>query len=106
MVKETVTLEETAAFLNHLLEVDPLAISALFNIRVYCNQDLAEHPTVQVGGEGSGKMKCHYVGIIGLLNGLFGADDDGWGHLAVTMDNGKIISFDVLDETKIAKLKG
>ncbi len=106
MIKENVTLEETAEFLNELLKRDPTTINALFNIRVYCNQGLAEHPTVQVGCQGEGKRKICQVGFIGILNGLFGSDEKGWGHLSLNMDNGSIISFDVLDEAKIASFKG
>ncbi len=103
MIKEHVTLEETAAFLNDLLKVDPTTINALFNIRIYCNQGLAEHPTVQVGCQGEGKQKICQVGFIGLLNGLLGIDERGWGHLAINIDNGEIKSFTVLDDKRVAK---
>lgn len=100
MIKEHVTLEETSAFLNELLKTDPTTINALFNIRIYCNQGLAEHPTVQVGCEGLGKQRICQVGFIGILNGLFGTDEKGWGRLAIDMDNGAIKGFRVLTDEK------
>ncbi len=103
MIKEQVTLRETAEFLNELLKTDPTTINALFNIRIYCNQGLAEHPTVQVGCQGDGKQRTCQVGFIGILNGLFGIDEKGWGHLALDMDNGSIKRFIVLNDERIAK---
>jgi hypothetical protein len=97
MIKENVTLKDTAEFLNELLKTDPTTINALFNIRIYCNQGFSEHPTVQVGCQGEGKRKVCQVGFIGILNGLFGIDEKGWGRLALNMDNGLITSFSVLD---------
>jgi hypothetical protein len=103
MIKAHVTLEETAEFLNELLKTDPTTINALFNMRIYCNQGLAEHPTVQVGCQGEGKHKICQVGFIGILNGLFGSDERGWGRLVIDVDNGAIKGFRVLDEKKITQ---
>ncbi len=106
MIKENVTLKETAEFLNELLKTDPMAINALFNLRVYCNQPLSEHPTVQVGCQGKDNHKVCQVGFIGILNGLFGTDEKGWGHLSIHMDNGAIVSFDILDDAKVKEIAG
>jgi hypothetical protein len=44
------------------------------------------------------------LGILGLINGLFGVDERGWGHIASVVDDGdnsKIIRFIVrADEPK------
>lgn len=63
------------AFLNELLELDRPAIAALISNRVPCNARLAEHPDVQVGVQHGG----FNVGLLGLLNGLCGAREDGYG---------------------------
>jgi hypothetical protein len=74
-----VSLNDVIKILNEALESDREAITKLFTSRVECNEDLANHPTIQVGDyHGNGK---HMVGILGLLNGLFGIRADGRGYL-------------------------
>lgn len=51
-------------YLNHLNDVDPVALHQLINNRVPCNKGLQDHPTVQVSVDG--------VGLLGILNGLIG----------------------------------
>lgn len=97
-VKEKIGLQETVDFLNELLKIDPIAITALFNIRIGCNKVLADHETVQVLVSGK---NYYQVGMIGILNGLFGIDEYGWGHITINYDNGKIIEFQVLTEDEI-----
>ncbi len=89
MVKNEITIQETVDFLNSLLVIDRQAITALFSMRMACNTDLADHKTVQVGVEGSYAQ----VGMIGILNGLFGTDQYGWGHISADYDNGIIKNF-------------
>ena len=68
------TVDDLIAFLNQALETDPAAISTLFRRRVACNLAMADHPTIQVHSDFT-------VGPLGLLNGLFGIREDGYGHL-------------------------
>lgn len=60
--------------------------------RVKCNKLVADHPTVQVE-----HYKSDYfpkLGIIGLINGLFGIQDDGMGAIYFEIDNnGRILSY-------------
>ena len=105
MIKNNVTLEETAAFLNELLKTDPITVNAFFNIRITCNESLARHPTVQVNCQGEALKRWNQVGLIGILNGLFGIDEKGWGHLSLSLDNGTITSFNVLTDAQIAEFK-
>ena len=92
MVKNEITIQGTVDFLNSLLAIDRQAITALFSMRMACNTDLADHETVQVGVEGNYAQ----VGMIGVLNGLFGKDQYGWGHISADYDNGMIIKFRLL----------
>lgn len=79
-----VSLDETIQFLNGLLELDRPAIAALIANRVPCNESLANHPTVQVNAQHGG----YWVGILGILNGLFGIDEkDGWGYIVAVFDD-------------------
>jgi len=98
MIKESITIKETVAFLNELLEYDSYVISALFSTRIICNKYLADHKTVQVRQLGKDVFQ---VGIIGILNGLFGIDEYGWGHIVADYDNGKITGFRVLSDTDV-----
>lgn len=56
-----------AWFLNEILKADKEAVDRIFDTRVPCNSELAEHPTVQVGIGGDGNAE---VGILGILNGF------------------------------------
>jgi len=79
-LREVVTIDDTIEFLNHLLQVDPTALYALVESRVHCNEALALHPTVQVCDYGS--ESGPKVGLLGLLNGIFGTESDGGGPIA------------------------
>ena len=106
-IKESVTLEDVAEFLNELLKVDYDTINKLFSIRMACNGELADHPTVQVLQVGGNKTNPYFVvGIIGLLNGLFGTTEHGWGRLCVNAEKDKILSFSVLSDEDIDKYTG
>lgn len=92
-VKKEVKIEEVVEFLNTLLDIDPYAINALFSMRVGCNEEMANHPSVQISVSGD---NYYSAGVIGVLNGLFGADEYGWGHISATYDDGKLINFRLL----------
>jgi hypothetical protein len=94
--------DDLIAFLNSLVEIDPYAMTELLCIRVPCNEQLANHPSVQVAGERSGATfiapNTWRVGILGVLNGFCGTIDDGprqgWGPIAAILDNGKLVRFE------------
>lgn len=100
MIKESVSLTEAIQFLNDLLALDKDAITNLIHSRVSCNEELANHPTVQVGAYdmllGKQTPGEYHVGILGILNGLFGIDDEtGMGPILanVTDLEREVISF-------------
>lgn len=79
-------------FLNTALYLDPQAINALFSYRVPCNEAIADHPTIQVLQETPESVPI--VGLMGLLNGAFGVDEEDWGFIAMDIDDeGVITSF-------------
>jgi len=69
-VKDTITIRETADFLNSLLEVDRAAISLLMAEKTPCGPDLTGHPTVQCSGDMT-------VAPLGIINGMFGVYESG-----------------------------
>lgn len=81
--KQIELAKKIAAFLNDTLEIDPAAIATLCGMRIPCNQKLADHPTIQVRAEQDGSFS---VGLVGLLNGLIGADQKQHGYLAATFE--------------------
>jgi len=84
MIKNSITVDEVIALLNSMVKADPEATEALVEQRVPCNETLADHPTIQVvGGEGPNQPK---VGLLGVINGLFGADATGWGPIAAQFE--------------------
>jgi len=99
-VKDSVTIIETVKFLNELVELDPVAINAIFSMHIGCTKAMADHPTVQVGVLAQDYFT---VGLIGILNGLFGADEYQWGHISADIDDGKITGFTLLSTEDVAK---
>jgi len=90
-LREKVTLGQTVIFLNQLLKADPEAIQKLLVSRVPCGDRLANHPAVQVLSTASGPM----IGLLGILNGLFGKDRAGLGQIIAECDreDGKLKGF-------------
>jgi hypothetical protein len=90
MIKETITIDDAINLLNQIVKMDPVAAKLLLDARVLCNKQLADHETIQVRCENG---TCR-VGILGILNGIFGIQDDGWGPIAaVVEDDGNVVHF-------------
>ena len=64
---------DIVALLNAAWLCDPKAMHALVEHRVPCNDELADHPTIQVLDEGRGAS----VGLLGILNGIAGTNEAG-----------------------------
>lgn len=94
MIADAITPRDVVEVLNRILEADHAAVSALATNRVPCNGELAADPTVQVWARRSG----FHVGLLGVLNGLFGVDEEGWGSIAADVENGEIVRFRLLTE--------
>jgi len=97
MIKESVTPQDVVDLLNNLIRLDPEAVRALMDCRVPCNDEFADHPTVQCGLAEHVRKRTpdhnlpddanYTVGPLGLLNGLFGIDPKGWGYIAAVYQN-------------------
>lgn len=93
-------LEFAVEVLNQALESDPKAISTMMTQRFDCNRALTEHPTIQV----SEKEGRRTIGVMGLINGLFGVDKDGYGFIAgiweTDQNNGldRLVGFKLLED--------
>lgn len=84
MIKESITLDEVIEALNSMLACDNKAIQSMVMDRVRCNEALADHPSAQVAGDSG----YYSIGLLGVINGLFGVDEWGRGPIAlVAIDN-------------------
>lgn len=108
-MKQSVTPYDVVELLNDLLLRDQEAVHALCESRVACNDEITHHPTVQVAyreeKDDDGNVTYHEckVGLLGLLNGLFGVYDMhnaptvetvGFGPIAAIFDDdGKLLRF-------------
>ena len=54
--------------LNDALSRDPEAMTRLVNLRVPCRKELGSHPAIRIQRLGDE----HRVGVLGLINGIFG----------------------------------
>jgi len=85
MINESdmVTVDDAIKLLNELLELDRPAVAALIANRVPCNEALADHETVQCSAQHNG----FHVGMLGVLNGLFGTLPNGWGKITAVFED-------------------
>ncbi len=93
-------------FLNELLELEPDTVHQLITHQFRCGGEFAQHPSVQVWAPNEAQPYPR-VTLLGLLNGLAGADADGRGAVAAQFDNqetdpelgltGDLVEFEVLD---------
>lgn len=93
-MKESITIQDAIDLLNDALKDDPKAIQQLVEARVECNHQLADHKTIQVANYHLEKDKFQ-VGLLGIINGMFGIDEKGYGPVtAFIEDDGTIIRFE------------
>jgi hypothetical protein len=101
-IKKSVSVQDVLELLNEILEKDPECVQSLVNQRVKCNDAVANHPTIQV--QKFKKDKYPKVGLIGILNCLFGMRADGMGPIcASVIKSGKILK--ILKFERTPKIK-
>lgn len=76
MIREFVGIEDALEVLNRMLETDISATNLLVASRVPCSVRLACDESIQVGIH---TMHDATVGMLGVINGLFGTDAEGNG---------------------------
>ena len=82
-LRHAVNPQTVVDILNHALSVDHRAMQGLFEVRIQCTEALANHPTIQVATENvDDPAMRHSVGLLGILNGLFGVDSKGYGPIS------------------------
>lgn len=89
MMKLRATPDDVVVLLNELLELDRSAITKLCDTRIECNKNMAIHQSLQVRHEDG----LYKVGLIGVLNGIFGRSPKGKGFIIAKYCNGSISHF-------------
>ena len=84
MVREQISLDDVIQLLNGLVHADQNGITCLVEQRVPCNDKLGRHPTVQTSTDEEGHL---VFGLLGILNGVFGVDDEGWGPIMAVFED-------------------
>lgn len=84
------SVETAIKILNEATKLDPAAMQELIDKRTFCNVDIANHKTIQVMVIGE---DCYKVGLLGIINGIFGADFRGFGYISAIFENGKLTGF-------------
>lgn len=79
--------------LNDLLAADENAISSLVEHRVAANEALADHPTAQVVVCDYGPRIGPSIGLLGVLNAIVGADEDGYGYICAEYEGLRVKRF-------------
>lgn len=96
------TPEQAVETLNDLFKRDPGALRRLARARVGCNKALATHPTCQVQQVDDPVLL--EVGMLGVLNAIFGCGADGRGYIAANYDdNGEFVGFVTLAPDEVGK---
>ena len=88
---KTVDVNIAIDYLNSLLLLDRDAVTALVMHRVPCNEKIINNPEIQTLTEDG----VSSVGLLGILNGLFGLDEDNRPFIVaeVNYDDNKIEKF-------------
>lgn len=75
--------------LNRIHAADPEVLPVLIAQRVKCNEAVAADPTVQVHWHEG--YKCWQVGLLGILNGIYGIQEGGGGYIGAHYDDDGIL---------------
>jgi hypothetical protein len=99
-MRDKINLDHVLARLNEWTKLDTTAMESLIEKRTICNVALADAPSIQVMLRGSDNQdaatipeseRVWEVGVLGLLNGLFGSitegEKKGWGQIAAVFDD-------------------
>jgi hypothetical protein len=106
MAQDRVLAQRIVNVLNEAFAADADAMHNLIETRVPINDKLAHHPTIQCVAIDERGVKPRYAfGILGLLNGLCGVNEHGWGPVAASFNDdvnspsfGKLEKFILLRE--------
>jgi hypothetical protein len=97
MIKETVSIDEAIALLNEILQLDPEVANIMVKHHFICNEMIANHATIQVQAtemnpfQRVGNKTEGWVGILGVINGMFGVHENGMGPICYEINKNEMI---------------
>ena len=94
MAEVAVTVDHAIEVLNRIHKADPTVMPALVDYRVECNEQVADDPTVQVRSYPGAPGPPYMVGLLGVLNGIFGTQPATTiGYIAACYEDGELTGF-------------
>lgn len=84
-------INEAIEVLNRVHAADPSVLPTLIALRVPCNEAVADDPSVQVGTTEHGGFE---VGVLGIINGIFGVNARNAGYIAAVYAGHKLMRFE------------
>jgi len=93
--------DNAVKILNEALELEPDVIRRMFYFKFCVGPGLVEHPTIQVlKADNVRDFDIHTLGVLGLINGLFGIRADGYGRITGIYEDGVLVRF---ESTKLTR---
>lgn len=89
------TVQDAVTLLNEALAADRMAVEILIGFRINCSQRLAFHPTIQV-------TQDYRVGMLGILNGIFGLYENT-DLVCAVFEDGRLVRF-VLTKPRVGEV--
>lgn len=103
--EETVAVKDVLAMLNEIHALDSELTTNMVLHRFPCNKDIRDHKTVQAHCYGDASLENPKVGLLGILNSLFGIDKNHFGAIAANFekDDGPLLGFKMTDTDDITR---
>lgn len=110
--KVSKTLHDVVRFLNELNKLDPEWTADLVRHRWPANEEIAEHPSVQVlskpwrGEKANEPLTYRFeAGLLGFLNGLYGANEES-GYISVVWHGSAVETFLITEDAGAVTVLG
>jgi hypothetical protein len=81
--------ETAVRVLNDLLDTDPGAMQRLFDMETSCSLRMVDHGGIETGYEPDGFK----IGVMSVVNALFGLTDEGEGCIVAEYKDGRLVGF-------------
>lgn len=79
-------IDRAVQVLNEALEADRACIDRMFRTEFPCNETLGDHRSIQVGPSFWPDRDHQVVRMLGIINGIFGVDENNRGPIAMQVN--------------------
>ena len=103
--EETVAVKDVVAMLNEIHQIDLVLTANMVLHRYPCNKGIRDHKTIQAHCYGDASLENPKVGLLGILNSLFGIDKNHFGAIAANFkeENGPLLGFKMTNTDDITR---